>query len=311
MNFDFLSKICSLQVFSNTVFFKNNNGLRLVCSDSRYGLMMASWQPVSNIKDFMSQNPPAVTFFLCLLTLAISFICLGSYSINHTLPNPDTTKDWNHLLSTLAHFHLCARKNWSSDVPVSRGPPSLTEQGTDGTISPDLTSHTTTLHLAVPLAITTNHDLPKNVDLFTTFTASQLHLEGNEIVNVDIHSVNDTYSCLTIRAPIALFPMSRLPPVCHAPGNNRSLVHVEATDPQLPASQACYSLVFRNDPTLTVMLTKEEQWVAVRHLIEVSVCLIGVCLILCLAASLTHSMIQNYHRKGLDLQNVNEPLLDT
>ncbi|XP_077457098.1 transmembrane protein 248 [Stigmatopora argus] len=270
---------------------------------------MASWQPVNNIKDFVSQNPPAVTFYLCLLTLAISFICIGSYSTNHTLPNPDSEKDWNHLLSTLAQFHLCVRKNWSSDVLVSRGPHPLTQQEKDENISLELPSHATTLHLKVPLTITTGHDLPKNVDLSTTLTASQLHLGGNEIVNVNIHFGNDTYTCLTIRAPIALFPMSRLPPVCQASGNNHSLIHVEAMDPLTQASKGCYSLVFRNDPTLTVMLTKEEQWVAVRHLIEVSVCLIGVCLILCLAASLSHSMIQNYHRKGLDLQN--EPLLDT
>lgn len=43
---------------------------------------------------------------------------------------------------------------------------------------------------------------------------------------------------------------------------------------------------------------------AVRHLLEVSVCLLGVCLILCLAASMTHSLVRRYHWNGLDLQNV-------
>lgn len=43
---------------------------------------------------------------------------------------------------------------------------------------------------------------------------------------------------------------------------------------------------------------------ALRHLLEASVCLLGVCLILCLAASLTHSLIHRYHWNGLDLQNV-------
>ncbi len=42
----------------------------------------------------------------------------------------------------------------------------------------------------------------------------------------------------------------------------------------------------------------------VQHLLEVSVCLLGVCLILCLAASLTPSLIRRYPWKGLDLQNV-------
>lgn len=43
---------------------------------------------------------------------------------------------------------------------------------------------------------------------------------------------------------------------------------------------------------------------AVRHLLEASVCLLGVCLLLSLAASLTHSLIRRYPWKGLDLQNV-------
>lgn len=43
---------------------------------------------------------------------------------------------------------------------------------------------------------------------------------------------------------------------------------------------------------------------AVWHLLEVSVCLLGVCFILVLAASLTHSFIHHYHWNGLDLQNV-------
>lgn len=53
---------------------------------------MGFWQPLTNLRDYVSQNPPGTTFFLCLLTLAISFICLSSYSYTHTLPNPDITK---------------------------------------------------------------------------------------------------------------------------------------------------------------------------------------------------------------------------
>ncbi|XP_019722519.1 transmembrane protein 248 [Hippocampus comes] len=273
---------------------------------------MASWQPLCNLRDYVSQNPPPVTFFLCLLMLAISFICLSSYSSNHPLPNPDTAKDWNHLLSTLAHFHLCVKTNWSSDDLVSLGPSPLREQKRSRDASLDLTpqpAHVTSLHLKVPVTITNSHGLPKDVDVFTTLRASQLDLEGNEIVNVNIHRENDTYACLTLRAPTALFPMSRLPPECPASSNSHSSVHVEATDQPPPTSQACYGLLYRNDPTLTIMLTKEEQWVAVRHLIEVSMCLIGVCLILCLAASLSPSKMRNYHRKEPDLQN--ESLIDT
>ncbi|XP_061673340.1 transmembrane protein 248 isoform X2 [Syngnathoides biaculeatus] len=222
--------------------------------------MMASWQPVSNVKDFVSQNPPAVTFFLCLLTLAISFICLGSYSNNHTLPNPDTVKDWNHLLSALAHFHLCVKSNRSSDEPVDPLPSPLPQKKAEVDASLGLPSQPTTvdsLHLKVPVAVTSSNGLPKNADLFTTFTARQLNLGGDEIVSVHIHSEYDTYTCLSIKAPTALFPMNQLPPECPASGNTLSSVHVEAIDQTPPASRACYRLLSRNDPSFAVMLTKE------------------------------------------------------
>ncbi|XP_061841790.1 transmembrane protein 248 isoform X2 [Nerophis lumbriciformis] len=267
--------------------------------------MMAFWHLVSNLREYVSQNPPAVTFCVCILTLAMSFISLGSYINTHTLSNPDTTaKDWNHLLATLSQFHLCVKVNQSSDEPVF-----LTKEEKDRT-TPSLDSTIQTpsvirLYLKIPVDVTSSHGLPKDVDLYTTMTASQLHLGGNEIVALKIQSENDTCTCLTIKAQADLLPMSLPPPECPAPESNLSPVHVEAINHPPAAPQACYALLSRNDPTLTVMLTKEEQDVVVRHLIEVSVCLIGICL----AASLAHLLTRSYNRKGLDLQI--EPLIDT
>lgn len=43
---------------------------------------------------------------------------------------------------------------------------------------------------------------------------------------------------------------------------------------------------------------------AVRHLLEVSAGLLGICLAFLLAASLTHSLLRRNHWNELDLQNV-------
>ncbi|XP_040897320.1 transmembrane protein 248 [Toxotes jaculatrix] len=282
-----------------------------------WSLKMGFWHPVSNLRDYVAQNPPGVTFFLCLLSLAISFICLSSYSYTHTLPNPDTEKDWNHLLSSLSEFQLCMKANANSSDLVSPVPSPLMEQEKDREISVNTTrtssSSVTHLHLKVPLTVSASSASGSVTDLglHTTLTASQLDLGGNETINVTLEflSGNSTHTCLTISAPTHLLPMRLLPPECPATDKNTSSIHVEARN-QLPtASQTCYSLHSKNDPTLTVMLTQEEQSVAVRHLLEVSVFLLGVCLILCLTASLTHSLTRRYHWNGLDLQN--DPLIDT
>lgn len=277
---------------------------------------MGVWQPVTNLKDYVSQNPPGATFFLCLLTLAVSFICLSSYSHTHTLPNPDIVKDWNHLLSSLSQLRLCVKANASSSELVSSVSSPLTEQEEDRKTSVNSTkshSSVTRLHLKVPLAVTPSSQSGslKDLGLHITLNASQLHLGGKELVNLTLEFLtgNITHTCLTISAPTHLLPISLLPPECPASEKRISSIHVEESK-QLPAaSQTCYSLHSKNDPALTVMLTPEEQSVAVRHVLEVSVCILGVCLLLCLAASLRNSLTRRHHWNGLDLQN--EPLIDS
>lgn len=277
---------------------------------------MGLWQPVTNLRDYVSQNPPVFTFFLGLLTLAMSFICLGFYSHTHTLPNPDTVKDWNHLLSSLSEFQLCEKANESSPESDSSVPSSLMEHEKDQKTSVQLTegpSSISTLHLRVPLTVTFKppSDSPKDLHLHTTLRASSLNIGGEENVSLTLEVLpgNSTYTCLTISAPTHLLPMDLLPPDCPASEKNVSQIHTEASEQLLTESQACYSLYFKNDPTLTVMLTQKEQSMAERHLFEVGVFLLVICVLLCLTVSLTHSLTRRQEWKGLDLQN--EPLIES
>lgn len=277
---------------------------------------MGFWQPISNLREYVTHNPPGATFFLCLLSLAVSFICLSFYSSTHTLPNPDMEKDWNHLLSSLSHFHLCVKENASSFAEISSVPPPSMEQGKDQTTYVNSTKSSTpitVLRLRVPLAVTTSspNGLLKDFGLLTTLKASQLDLEDKDHFNLtlEIVSENSSHACLSVSAATHLLPLNLLPPECPASGKDISTIHVEASNQQPSASQTCYSLHFKNVPELTVMLTPEEQRVAVQHVLEVSMCLLVVCLMLCLAASRPHSLARRHHWKELDVQN--EPLIDS
>ncbi|KAM9810845.1 transmembrane protein 248 [Neosynchiropus ocellatus] len=271
---------------------------------------MAFWQPIHNLKAYVAQNPPPVTFFLCLLTMSVSFISLGSYSETHTLPNPDVIKDWNHILSTLSTFYLCVNSNVSSDELKSTAPSHLSkkeaQEGTSfNSTKPSLVS---SLHLKVPLSV---GGFKQDEFLHTTMRASQLKLGGNETVFVTLYrlSENDSSCCLTISAPTHILPMSLLPPECPVSYSNHSLIHVEARQSFPATAHTCYSLTSRNDPSLTVMLTQAEQHVAVRHLLEVSVCLLGLCLLLCFTASLAKSLMGSGQWKTVDPHN--EPLIES
>ncbi|XP_014026194.2 transmembrane protein 248 isoform X1 [Salmo salar] len=281
--------------------------------------VMGSWQPVANLRDYVSQHPPGVTFFLCVLTLALTFLSLGSYTHTHRLPNPDT-QDWNQFLSSLANLQLCARANGTAMETVS-SPPFAKEEvcGTVLLNSTQSPPSITQLSLWVPLAVMDSSDIQSLSDLCLhgTLLASQLGLTGNEAVNVTLMfsspSVGgNSHACLSVSAPTHILPPALLPPMCPANEGTSSPVRaiaMEISSQKPSASQSCYSLQYTPDPTLTAMLTQEELGLASRHLIQVSVCLLGVCVLLCFSASLTHSHVRRYHSNGLELQR--EPLIDS
>ncbi|XP_075889300.1 transmembrane protein 248 isoform X3 [Nelusetta ayraudi] len=267
---------------------------------------MGSWHPLTNLKEYVSHNPPGATFFLCLLTLALSFISLSSYSSTYPAPNPDTTKDWNHLLSSLSHFQLCVNTNSSSSEFVSTGH----SLDTNRPVSNESTNTSlTTLHVRVPLDVTANSDSGslKGVGLQTTLRAEQLHLGENEILKLTVVLMSgrdNIQTCLSISAPTHLLPMNVLPPDCPLSEENITYIFVEANNQAPDASQTCYSLSSRNDPSLAIMLTQEEQSVAARHMLGFSMGLLGVCFVLCLAASLTNSLLRRNNWNELDQEHV-------
>uniref|UniRef100_A0A3B5K945 TMEM248/TMEM219 domain-containing protein n=1 Tax=Takifugu rubripes TaxID=31033 RepID=A0A3B5K945_TAKRU len=255
---------------------------------------MVLCQSVINLRDSFYNNPPKATFLLCLLSLAFSFICLSYYTYTHILPNPDTTKDWNRLLSSLSQFQLCMKATASSELvaPTSSWVTSRYNSNT----SPN--APVITLHLKVPLAVTANlhNDSLEGLGLQTTLRAEQLHLGGIELVNLTLQFSCgvDGYTCLTISAPVHILPIDMLPPDCPKYDKNISYIQVEASNKQPNAPQTCYSLNFKNDPTLTVMLTWQEQMVSVHHLLEVSVCLLGICCVLCVVSCMRFSLLHHY-----------------
>lgn len=271
--------------------------------------MMVFWQPITNLREYVANKPPGTTFFLCLLVLAFSLICLSVYSYTHTLPNPDNVKDWNHLLTSIAQHQLCEKN--TSFTPIVPAP-----LNTDPKTEKENLHNTTTmevsvamLHVRVPLILVPKSDIFHSISLHTSFTSHQLQLEGNETYFVTIDfTANDSNACLAIRAKSHLLSIHPVPPACLQRVNNQEAVYTEASKLMLPA-QKCYSLQSIYDPKLQVMLTKEDQLVAIQHLLEVAVVLLGVCLILCLSVSLTHSPTQRHGWTEQDLHHL-EPLID-
>ncbi|XP_072289051.1 transmembrane protein 248 isoform X2 [Eucyclogobius newberryi] len=251
--------------------------------------MMVLWQPITNLKDYVANKPPGVTFFICLLTLALSFTFLGLYSYTHMLPNPDAVKDWNHLLSSIAQYHLCEKNSTSFKQIIETTNKEQKPQKEDILYSTSMAVSVSPVQARVPLILSSNSKKSsQSISIHTSFTASQLQLEGDERFNATMDfTANESYTCLTIKVP-SLLSISPLPPACLPNVINKQAVYTEAKRVMAPTLK-CYSLQAIYDPTLQVMLTKEDQLVAMRHLLEVALVLLVVCLLLCLSVSLTYS----------------------
>ncbi|CAL9708317.1 unnamed protein product [Knipowitschia caucasica] len=253
--------------------------------------MMVMWQPKTNLRDYVANKPPGVTFFLCLLILVISFTFLSFYSSNHTLPNPDVVQDWNRLLSTIAEYHLCETNITGFTQLVTPKKDQKEETFSDNSLA--------LINVQVPLVLSSN---PKgqtsSICLHTSFSASQLHLEGNKTFSLTLDfSANENSACLTVKWPYVL-SVSPMPPACPENVVHKKVVYTKAKK-VIASTQKCHRLQAIYDPTLQVMLTKEDQIAASRHLLEVAVVLLGVCLILFLFGSLTHSINLHWEQQHL------------
>ncbi|KAJ0019371.1 hypothetical protein NQD34_006940 [Periophthalmus magnuspinnatus] len=268
--------------------------------------MMILWQPITNLRNYVANKPPGVTFFLCLISLAVSFLFLGVYSYNHILPNPDVVKDWNHLLSYIAQYHLCETNSTGFTQLISTSNKEPKVQKEDLTYSTTVAVSVEPIHARVPLILSSKGS-SQSISLHTSFSASQLKLEGNQTFSVTIDfTANESYACLSIREPSYLLSINPQPPACRENVINQQAIYTEAKKVMAPA-QKCFSFQAIHDPTLQVMLTKEDQLVAIRHLLEVALVLLGVCLILCLSVSLTQT--QNPHPRWKEQDLHHEPLI--
>ncbi|TRY97008.1 hypothetical protein DNTS_001435 [Danionella cerebrum] len=134
---------------------------------------MGQWRPVSNLREQASRRPPVVIFFLCLLTLSITFVCVGLYSQNHDIKNPDIGVDWNGVLGSLAALKFCKHLN-ESDTNLKEEEIPFQMINHDDQIS--ITTSAAQVSLLVPLGF--KGDVPDKMNISTTLMGRQLGMKG-------------------------------------------------------------------------------------------------------------------------------------
>nr|XP_015221893.1 PREDICTED: transmembrane protein 248-like isoform X2 [Lepisosteus oculatus] len=249
---------------------------------------MVAWQPFGNLRRCMEDQPPVVIFFLCLLSLAVTFIGFGAYARSHEVKNPDIVQDWNQVLGSLAKLRFCVLENGtdSSTAPLVTGEthasaPLVQHETHDGHVGNPSSDPLALTHLSIvgQLDWAPQRQDQDPVYLSATLWGKQLDFKGSaEKTALNISFILPSWSqlagngserqsgpsrtCIGFSAPARLLPDTPHPQECPTGmDSNSELPSVRAVVSPLSSQEpqnalGCYSTVFTSDPKLTVMLSK-------------------------------------------------------
>ncbi|KAG9464900.1 hypothetical protein GDO78_019231 [Eleutherodactylus coqui] len=235
------------------------------------------------------QQPPLVTFFLCLVTLAATFLCFGLYIRTYPVKDADFTKDFDTVLQTLSAGQICPQRNVTGPLTSPES-----GQGSSARSAPD---HEDPAHVSV-LASVTLSPWPSSVNhsgLQIRAKASQLGMKGPATDSPLLITVvsswwsaqcNDSDAecsgkyCVIVTGPQSLLPQSWSSFQCSAANPIRRQLRPElyVVEEETGTPQNCYSLQYRGDPGLKAVISQEDCAVASAHLLAAML----VCLLLAL-----------------------------
>ncbi|KAM4025371.1 insulin-like growth factor-binding protein 3 receptor isoform 1-T3 [Anomaloglossus baeobatrachus] len=203
-------------------------------------------------------HPPLVTFLLCLVTLAITFLCFGIYLRSYPVKDADFTQDFDTILQALSASPICPQRNVTGR-PSS--PASAPEDGERDSVS---------VLAGVTLTPPVNYS-----GLRIQATAEQLRMKGPGTDSPLLITVtpswwsaqcNDSDAecsgkfCVTVTGPPSVLPQKWSPLQCSAvtPSGHRLPPELYVVETETHVPSECYSLKYRGDPGLKAMMSKED-----------------------------------------------------
>ncbi|XP_015275010.1 PREDICTED: insulin-like growth factor-binding protein 3 receptor [Gekko japonicus] len=200
----------------------------------------------------LERHPPLVTFFFCLLSLAVAFGSFAAYLQSHDVPNPDVKE---------------------THEDTSTPPPSAAAE-----------FHTTvSVLVGLTFELQNGTDPPNGTHLALTVTGRELGLKGpdtQEPIHLVIAIMNSLSheSCLSIIAPSSLLPKTRKPPEC--------VMRERRVHPEEPG--LCYQSHYQDDPALSSMLDQADRALCSQRLLLTTAFLLCLCAMLCCVAGVCY-----------------------
>lgn len=224
---------------------------------------------LASLRICLERHPPLVSFFFCLLSLAIAFVGFAVYIQSHDVQNPDVKEDWNSLLKSLAQLMFCI--------------PNKTQENASTSYPSTTTAESPTVSVLVGLTFDFQNgtDPPNGTQVSLTVSGTDLGLKGphaQELIHFLAAITTSQESCLSIVAPSSLLPKTRQPPKCV----------IGEPDMHLEEPGICYQSHYQANPALTSMLNQEDRALCSQRLLLTSAFLLCLCVMLCCSAGLCY-----------------------
>ncbi|XP_026567684.1 insulin-like growth factor-binding protein 3 receptor isoform X2 [Pseudonaja textilis] len=226
---------------------------------------------LASLRICLERHPPLVSFFFCLLSLALAFVGFAVYIQSHDIHNPDVKEDWDSLLKSLAHLMFCITNKTQENVislPSTAEPPT-----------------TVSIMVGLTFDLPNGTDLPNDTHLGLTISGTKLGFRGPDaqksihILAVITNSLSRE-NCLRIIAPSSLLPKTRKPPKC--------VIRKQSMTLEMPG--ICYQSRYQANPALSSMLDQADRTLCSQRLLMTSAFLLCLCAMLCCAAGLYYRL---------------------
>ncbi|XP_075687021.1 insulin-like growth factor-binding protein 3 receptor [Rhinoderma darwinii] len=260
----------------------------------------------TGLRQCVRHHPPLVTFFLCLVTLAATFMFFGIFVRTHSVKDVDYTKDYDTVLQTLSASKICPQRNVTAPFSASE-----LVQGS----APD---HEDLGNVSVLASVTLSPWQPSinHSGLQIRATAGQLGMKGP---GTDSHLLitvtsswcsaqcNDSGAecsekyCIIVTGPQSVLPQGWSSFQCSAAnpsGHNNLLPEVYVVELETDDPSKCYSLQYSGDPDLKAVMSQEDGAVASDHLLYAVLFCLSVALVLFVVGACWNHPIKDKRTPG-------------
>ncbi|CAH2308027.1 Hypothetical predicted protein [Pelobates cultripes] len=255
----------------------------------------------------MCQDPPVFVFFVCLVTLSLTFLVFGVFIDSYDVRDSDLTQDWHTFFVALSLLDVClfgkeaGRANSTgmagSTLAVSKGPPETIGNVSTLALLRLPSQYMGANHSSLQISVTGQQLGIKGFHGDASLIVTVFALETSTACN-DSKTNCPVKTCVTVIGPQSLLPKSKSPMLCPRVDPNPMLVlYLSARKPDITAE--CYRVGYIRNPQLEAWISKADRNINSIRLICLALTLLVVAILLfCMTCSTSSQPVQENKHLG-------------